>query len=196
MKHRLRCCRLSRRCRRVFRRASRRALRARRSASTCPANGRRGFTRISPNAFPAPTSATTWACRSTTRRGCTATAGTRRSSRCPSISASRIRPTTRRAAPRTCASGARFDHDIAAARRLSHAHLVAAAGAHDLDGRPPASARIRRAHLAGFLDRQVGRRHADGHDHAPEDGMDSPQRHPAQRQGACSPSTSCVTATI
>src|SRR4249920_1956414 len=61
--------------------------------------------------------------------------------------------------------------------------LVAAARADDLDGWPSASARVRRAHVAGVLDRHVGRRHADGDDHASEDGVDSPQRHPAQRHG-------------
>ena len=62
---------LSRLCR-----SSRRAVRAGRSIS--PASGRRCFTKISRNAFPVRTSATTWACRSTRRRACTATAGTRR----------------------------------------------------------------------------------------------------------------------
>ena len=87
------------------------------------------------------------------------------------------------ARPRQPAHLARVRSAHAAARRVPHAHLVAAARADDLDGRPSASARVRRAHVAGVLDRQVGRRHADGDDHASEDGVDSPQRHPAQRQG-------------
>ena len=44
-------------------------------ASTWPANGRRGFTRISPSAFRVRRSAITSACRSTTRRACAAIAG-------------------------------------------------------------------------------------------------------------------------
>ena len=67
--------------------------------------------------------------------------------------------------------------------RLAHAYLLAGARADHLDGRPSASAGLCRAHLAGFFDRQDGRRHVDHH-HGPfEERLDPPQRHSAQREG-------------
>ena len=52
----------------------------------------------------------------------------------------------------------------------------------DLDGRPPASARIRAAHVAGVLDRQMGRRHPHRLHHAHQAGVDPPQRRAEQRE--------------
>src|SRR5262249_30044579 len=61
----------------------------------------------------------------------------------------------------------------------------------DLDGRPPASAGIRRAHVGRLLDRQMGRRHADGRDQPHQAGLDSAQRAPGKRsrdaRRACHP---------
>ena len=65
----------------------------------------------------------------------------------------------------------------------------------DLDGRPSTSARVRRAHMGGFLDRTLGRRDADRRHDAREGRVDSAQRRPRQRPGRSSPSTSCGTAT-
>ena len=67
------------------------------------------------------------------------------------------------------------DRRVPAVQR--HVHAVA----HDLDGRPRASARARAAHAHGLLDRRVARRHPHGHDDAHQEGVLPPQRHPEQR---------------
>ena len=68
--------------------------------------------------------------------------------------------------------------EIIAYRQLQrHVHAVA----HDLDGRPPASARARAAHAHGLLDGRVARRHPHGHDDAHQERVLPPQRHPEQR---------------
>ena len=64
-----------------------------------PVSGRPSLTRIFWSVFPGRTSATISDCRSTMRRGCAAIAGTRPCSRCPRISAARIRPITPGAGP-------------------------------------------------------------------------------------------------
>ena len=69
----------------------------------------------------------------------------------------------------------------AAARRHQELHQHLRAGAHDLDGRPAASAGVGAAHLDGVLDRQVGRRHPDRLHHPHQAGMDPPQRRAQQR---------------
>jgi hypothetical protein len=75
-----------------------------------------------------------------------------------------------------------IDHDTQSLLAI-HTHISWRQPERTSDGRPSASAGICRAHLAGIFDGQVRRRHADG-DHDPsEDGVDSPQRHPAKRQG-------------
>ena len=56
------------------------------------------------------------------------------------------------------------------------------AGPDDLDGRPAASAGIRAAHVAGILDRQVGRRHPHRLHHAHQAGVDPAQRRAEQRE--------------
>ena len=65
-----------------------------------------------------------------------------------------------------------------------HAHPVDGAAARDLDGRPPASARLRCAHVAGILDRPMGGERAGGRDEPPEGRMDPSQRPGAQRSCA------------
>ena len=60
--------------------------------------------------------------------------------------------------------------------RVAHPHFMAGSGAHHLDGRPPSSARLRRSHLARFLDREDGRQYADYHHHSPQERLDPPQR--------------------
>ena len=69
----------------------------------------------------------------------------------------------------------------AAAHQDPHAYRLARAAPRDLDGRAPASARLRRAHLAGFLDGQLGGRRPGREDDASEGGLDAPQRFAAQR---------------
>ena len=69
----------------------------------------------------------------------------------------------------------------AAARQDPHAHRMAGTASRDLDGRPPASARVRTAYVAGFLDGQLGRRRARRQDDASESGLDAAQRLAAQR---------------
>ncbi len=74
-------------------------------------------------------------------------------------------------------SGSRY----AADHRLAHAHLLAGPGADHLDGRPAASARVRRAYLAGIFHRQMGRRYSHRDHHASQDRLDPAERHSAQR---------------
>ena len=63
--------------------------------------------------------------------------------------------------------------------QVLHRHLPAVA--HDLDGRPPAPARVRAPHVHGVLDRRMERRHPH-RDHYPyQGGLLPPQRHPQQR---------------
>ena len=76
----------------------------------------------------------------------------------------------------------RRQHDHAAARRDPYTAFRLEHRAHDLDGRPPASARLRRAHVDGVLDRGVGRQQPQGHDHAPEGRLAASQRRRAERQ--------------
>ena len=69
----------------------------------------------------------------------------------------------------------------AAGHRDQELHQHLRADADDLDGRPSASVSVRAAHVHGLLDRRVGRRHAHGHDHAPQAGLAPPQRRPRKR---------------
>ena len=72
---------------------------------------------------------------------------------------------------------------VAAAHRDPHASFRVGHRAHDLDGRPPASARVRPAHRDGLLHRQMGRRHPRRDDDASERGLDAAQRPDAERLG-------------
>ena len=56
-------------------------------------------------------------------------------------------------------------------------------GPHDLDGWPSTPAGPRAAHVARVLHGQMGRRHADGDDHAPQAGLHPPQWSGAKREG-------------
>ena len=73
------------------------------------------------------------------------------------------------------------DPGDAAAHRDQELHQHLRADAHHLDGRPPASVRVRAAHLHGLLHRHVGRTHADRHHHAPQAGLAAPQRRARKR---------------
>ena len=108
--------------------------------------------------------------------------GTRRSSRCRSISAACIHPTTCPSFAGTADLG-RARLGLAAAHRHPHPSLRLGHRANHLDGRPSASAGIRAAHVDGILHRQVGRRHPRRHDHASEGRLDASQRPDAQRLG-------------
>ena len=76
------------------------------------------------------------------------------------------------------------DIDISHPKLSSVPHLHARLGQrpHHLDGRPPASPRLRRTHLSRFLHRRVGRQHANHHHHAPQSELPPPQRSRQQRQ--------------
>ena len=66
------------------------------------------------------------------------------------------------------------------ADRLHHHQPVRPRRPHHLAGRPAASVQVRRAPVAGVLDRGVGERRAEGHHHAHQVQLRAPQRHPAQ----------------
>ena len=70
----------------------------------------------------------------------------------------------------------------AAGGRHQELHQHLRADPHHLDGRPPASFRIRSAHLHGILHRRVAGRHPDRQDHPHQAGL-----RPAQRAGAKRP---------
>ena len=90
--------------------------------------------------------------------------------------------------------GSRPDHR--APPRLSHAHFLASARTHHLDGRPHPSARLRAPHLAGFLDRQMAKAtHWPWSPTHLKDGWIRRNGIPAQRPTPPSARTSCVTAT-
>ena len=55
--------------------------------------------------------------------------------------------------------------------RVAHGDVVDEPRAHDLDGRSSSPARVGAPHVAGLFDRQVGRRHADGRNDAPQAGL-------------------------
>ena len=99
-----------------------------------------------------PTSATTSDCRSTTRRACGPTRGTPASGRCRSGSVSRTRR-LRAAGPGEHAHREHRRSRVAGRHCLAHDDDVDAAAPHHPHGRPPASVRVRAAHLAGLLDR-------------------------------------------
>ncbi len=73
--------------------------------------------------------------------------------------------------------------DEATQQMIAHpyAHPVAGAATDDLDGRPPASTGIRAAHLAGLLDRPLGRQRPDRPHHPPQGRLGAPQRRRDQR---------------
>ena len=128
---------------------------------TSPDSGRLSITRTRSSGSPVPNWATTPACHSARRAGFAPTPGTRIASRSSrSISAVRTRPTTRFAVSPRCASGPTTTRH-AAHRRVPYPHRRVREQADDLSRRPAASARLRAAHVSGFLDRRVGRQHAD-----------------------------------
>ena len=67
-----------------------------------------------------------------------------------------------------------------AADRLHHHQPVRPRGPDHLAGRAAASVEVRRAPVAGVLDRRMGGRRAEGHHHAHQVQLRAPQRHPAQ----------------
>ncbi len=73
------------------------------------------------------------------------------------------------------------DPDYPAGNRDQELHQHLRADAHHLDGRPSASARLRRAYLHGIFHRQVGRRYSDGLHHAHQAGLGAPQRTSGER---------------
>ena len=79
---------------------------------------------------------------------------------------------------------ANFDQTNFTVMQDRHAHPVDGAAARDLDGRPSASAGLRSAHLAGLLDRPMGRQRARRRDQPPEGRVDAAQRPRAQRPRA------------
>ena len=156
---------------------------------------RAAITKISPTACPARSPATSAASRSTTRRACSATAGT----------SARHSVLEHQCAPYTLPymffgpNQFRIWEDAQPGHAGAHrhpdvpGHLPAAPD--DLDGRAPAPAGVRAAHLHGLLDRRVERRHPDDHDHAHQGRLLPPQRRPGQRSHRRSSSTGCATAT-
>src|ERR1051326_1241560 len=65
---------------------------------------------------------------------------------------------------------------------LAYANGLDDTDAYDLDGRAAASARVRRAYMAGLLDGSLGRRHSDCYNHPSKARIYSPQRSCTERK--------------